>query len=104
MSMTEHNRGVELARKWLAETYGCNPIYTEVKLMSGEQPDVIGFLKNGKSVVVDWKESLSDFKAHLKKPHVQRPQDGAGNARWIACNPQVIKEDVIVHSDNTFGL
>ena len=59
---------VERAVQWLRRRYGCHIVLSEQACASGEVPDVIGWKRANRSVVVECKVSRADFLADAKKP------------------------------------
>jgi hypothetical protein len=77
-----HAALVELAVQWLRRCYHCGIILSEQSCASGEQPDVIGWKKKCRSVLVECKLSRSDFLADREKPFRRDPSLGMGSERF----------------------
>jgi hypothetical protein len=77
-----HAALVDLAVKWLRSCYGCGIILSEQSCASGEQPDVIGWKKKCRSVVVECKVSRADFLADQEKPFRRHPAIAMGAERF----------------------
>jgi hypothetical protein len=95
-----HGELVIAARKWLAKSwrngakYGhspCGVIITELTAATfgGEIPDAIGFIP-GKTILVECKTSLSDFRADKAKTFRQMPEMGLGSQRWYLAPTGII--------------
>jgi hypothetical protein len=87
-----HAELVELGREWLIRPYcttatyghyGCSVVLTELSAATscGEIPDVLGFCPN-KSILIECKASLSDFRADQKKPFRIVGDNALGLLRW----------------------
>ncbi|MGE0405904.1 MAG: hypothetical protein AB7O65_06365 [Candidatus Korobacteraceae bacterium] len=77
-----HTALVELAVSWLRSRYRCGIILSEQSCSSGEQPDVIGWKKKCRSVLVECKISRADFLADREKPFRCDPALGMGSERY----------------------
>lgn len=63
-----HRELCEIAERWLLGSQRCRVAIAEPNcIVTDEQPDAIGF-SGEKSVLVEAKTSLNDFRADLKKP------------------------------------
>ena len=60
MKIYTHDDLVELARRWLI-TRGCNVVITEMASNAGQEPDAIGWLGSGYSILIECKTSRADF-------------------------------------------
>lgn len=88
-----HRELCEIAERWLLGSQRCRVAIAEPNcIVTDEQPDAIGF-SGEKSVLVEAKTSLNDFRADLKKPFRICPQKGMGQARYYICEPGIITED-----------
>jgi Holliday junction resolvase len=87
-----HAELVELGRNWLIRPfyttapyghYGCSVVLTELSAATygAEIPDVLGFCPN-KSVLIECKASLADFRADQKKPFRIVGENALGLLRW----------------------
>lgn len=88
-----HRELCEIAERWLLGSQRCRVAIAEPNcIVTDEQPDAIGF-SGEKSVLVEAKTSLNDFRANLKKPFRVYPQKGMGQARYYICEPGIIIEN-----------
>ncbi|MDR2782552.1 MAG: hypothetical protein LBB48_01685 [Treponema sp.] len=87
-----HAELVELGRDWLIRPYcttapyghyGCSVVLTELSTATycNEIPDVLGFCPN-KSILIECKASLSDYRADQKKPFRMVSENALGLLRW----------------------
>lgn len=92
-----HDDLIQRGAKWLKN----NPtsalrmpiILTEFHSYASEIPDVIGF-SHYKSIVIECKISLQDFKSDLKKPHRQL-LNKLGKLRYYLCPENIIPIDLV---------
>jgi hypothetical protein len=77
-----HPQLVSLAEQWLRRRYRCGIVLSEQSCASGETPDVIGWKKSCRSVVIECKTSRADFFADQEKPFRKRPELGMGCERF----------------------
>ncbi len=63
-----HSALVELAVHWLRAKYGCGIVLSEQACCTGEIPDVIGWKRRCRSVLIECKVSRADFLADRNKP------------------------------------
>lgn len=104
-NLTHHNRGTGRCAEYLRSEYRCSPVITEAPVLSGkERVDAIGFPPRQPSVVIDWKESMQDARAHMKKEHVRLAQAGVGQLRFIACRQFVVEWEEIRDWPEWLGL
>jgi len=94
-----HAELCESACKWL-KRIGCRAIISEMSSAAQEEPDAIGW-KNGISILVECKTSLSDFRRDQYKFWRRSPKYGMGDWRFYMCEPEVIKKE---HITNDWGL
>lgn len=85
--MTEHDRLVQVASKWLCRT--CSIVITELVSSAFEAPDALGW-QGGRSMLVECKTSLSDFKSDAKKPFRTNPEMGLGVSRYFLTPPNLV--------------
>ena len=87
-----HPEGVALCERWLNDERDCRGrvLIEPQSRFTGEIVDAIGWKSPSDSIVVDWKCSEADARAHLEKPWVRNPEIGAGRWRYIACEPHVV--------------
>jgi hypothetical protein len=88
-----HAALVDLAVKWLRSHYRCTIILSEQSCASGEQPDVIGWKKKCRSVLVECKLSRADFLADRQKPWRLHPEMGMGSERFYLAPVGLILPD-----------
>jgi hypothetical protein len=88
-----HAALVELAVKWLRSRYRCGIILSEQSCASGEQPDVIGWKKKCRSVLVECKISRADFLADREKPFRRDPAQGMGSERFYMTPAGLIRPE-----------
>lgn len=88
-----HKELVEVAYKWVLKNGSCGVAFKELKTLSWEIPDVIGFGSGGHSVIVECKASRSDFLSDKNKPFRLNPQLGMGTHRFYCCPKDLIKVD-----------
>jgi hypothetical protein len=77
-----HAALVSAAALWLRGSRRHRVVLTEIGTASFEIPDVIGWLGNGFSTVVEIKVSRSDFAADRRKIFRRHPEFGMGYQRW----------------------
>lgn len=67
---------------------------------NGEHPDVIGWLADGSSIVLEAKTTRKDFKAEAsrveRKEFRREPELGMGNQRFYIAPPNVIAESELL--------
>ena len=102
-----HDELIKLGRDWLIKQYagmadyghsGCCVVITEISCNTwmGEQPDVLGFTNSkSRSILIECKTSLSDFKADKNKPFRVNPEFGMGSQRWYLAPFGIIPLDKI---------
>lgn len=89
----KHKDLVEVAYKWLLKNTSCGVAFKELKSLSWEIPDVIGFGSSGYSVIIECKASRADFLADKYKPFRSNPSLGMGSVRYYCCPKHLIKEE-----------
>lgn len=85
------------AVRWLRKSRNCGVVLSEMKTLTTEIPDAIGW-RNDRSFVVECKTSRADFLADSKKPHKIAGR-GVGNYRYFMCEEGVIRESDLVGRD-----
>lgn len=75
-----HNDLVEIAREWLTKT--CPVVITEMASNISEIPDAIGWA-GAKSIVIECKLSVADFKSHKRKIKARSIHKGMGQYQYI---------------------
>lgn len=88
-----HKELVEAAYKWVLKNTSCGIAFKELKTLSWEIPDVIGFGSCGHSAIVECKASRSDFLCDKNKPFRKTPQLGMGTYRYYCCPKGLIRID-----------
>jgi hypothetical protein len=88
-----HAALTEMAIKWLRSRYRCGIILSEQSCASGEQPDVIGWKKKCRSVLVECKISRGDFLADREKPFRRDPGQGMGSERYYMTPAGLVHPD-----------
>lgn len=86
-----HDELCERAARWLRNTKRCRIVLREVVSCAGEEPDAIGWLGTGQSILVECKVSRSDFRADQKK-HV-RAWGGIGAFRFYLTPGELVRAD-----------
>ena len=92
---------VELAVQWLRTRYRCGIILSEQACCSGETPDVIGWKKRCRSVVIECKVSRADFLADRQKPWRVNPDGALGCERFYLAPQGLVRPDEL---PNGWGL
>lgn len=82
-----HKQLVDIAYKWVLKNGSVGIAFKELKSLSDEIPDVIGF-GGWQSVLIECKISRSDFLSDKKKPHRSK---GMGDWRYYCCPKGLIK-------------
>ena len=85
-----HSELVTVAREWLRKTQKCSVVVSELKCMSIEQPDAIGWY-NLNTHLVECKTSRADFLRDKKKIFRHYLDGGMGDFRWYLTLPNIIK-------------
>lgn len=84
-----HSELVELSYRWLLKNGKVGFAFKELRSVSEETPDVIGF-DSWQSIMIECKVSRSDFFCDKNKPHRKK---GMGNWRFYSCPKGMIKKD-----------
>src|SRR5688572_7708258 len=92
-SRMTHSALVDLAVQWLRSRYRCGIVLSEQSCASGEQPDVIGWKRRCRSVVVECKMSRADFLADRHKPFRVDAAMGMGSERFYMVPAGLIGSD-----------
>lgn len=92
-----HQELVDRSVQWLKTNpkYKCRIVLSEVYTNIKETPDVIGFSKTGRSVLIECKASRSDFLSDKKKPFRKKASTGIGAERFYACPRGLIHESEV---------
>jgi hypothetical protein len=89
-----HDELVALAVRWLRNTNKCALVAAErTEWRSGENPDAIGWMPDGFSILVECKVSREDFLVDQRKPH--RIVGGMGRQRWYLTDLGVLRPDML---------
>jgi hypothetical protein len=91
MEILRHDDLVEIARKWLIDKRRCPLVFTELGDSVSEIPDAIGWYHT-KSIVIECKTSVSDFKADSRKDHRRL---GVGCERYYLTPQGILDPDAI---------
>ena len=91
MTLFTHAELVSRGARWLRNTYGCKTVLTENESYTGETPDVIGWKRTGRSILIECKTSRPDFLADAKKPFRVNPLIGLGAERYYMTNTGLLK-------------
>jgi hypothetical protein len=91
-----HTELVNRAEKWLKNTLHCRVVFTELVAytLSGETPDAIGWVHQ-RSILVECKCSLSDFRADQKKRSRQLNMPALGSWRFYLTPPDLLSKNII---------
>ena len=87
---------VQKASKWLRNKLNCRVALEELTALTltGEIPDVIGWVHE-RSILIEVKTSLSDFKADAKKIFRREPEIGLGHWRFYFSLPGIIPDELL---------
>ena len=86
-----HSDLVDIAYKWVLKNAHCGVAAKEIRCITMEQPDVIGFGSNGHSVMIEVKVSRADFLRDAKKLFRKHQWMGVGSYRAYCCPTGLIK-------------
>ena len=92
MTTLNHKQLVDIGYKYLSTKLRIKIIATEFVTAARETPDIIGW-KDGMSILIECKTSLSDFKRDKKK-YGARTGNKMGNARFYLC-PRSLASTII---------
>ncbi len=82
-----HSELVERGHEYLMKTIGCSFAFKELKTLSIEIPDIIGFMIGRPSTfLIECKTSRSDFLADMKKSFRRFPEMGVGDTDLSCVN------------------
>lgn len=84
-----HSNLVEIAYRWMLKNGGMTIAFKELKSMTEEIPDVVGF-NSWESMVIECKVSRADFLKDKKKPHRAK---GMGKWRFFICPDGLIRTE-----------
>lgn len=85
-----HKDLVEVAYRWILKNASCGVAFKELKTLSWEIPDVIGFGSSGHSAIIECKISRADFLCDKNKPFRINPALGMGSSRYYCCPKELI--------------
>ena len=86
-----HDDLVYRAARWLRNTQRCGVVVPELVSYANENPDVIGWRKQGmESILVECKATRRDFLADKKKMVRRQPDHGFGDLRYYFAVPGLI--------------
>ena len=88
---TQHDELCIRAEKYLLNTLRCGFAFHELRSMSDEEPDAIGWKDGIKTTLIECKTSRSDFQKDTKKHFRRNPELGMGVYRYMMCPPDLIK-------------
>lgn len=92
MSEWTHKKLVRRMALWLKNTKKMTVVISELTTRNSETPDVIGFVGNASSVLIECKLTRADFLADRKKWFRQHPEKGMGDRRYMAVLPDVVDD------------
>src|SRR4051812_9421330 len=84
-----HAELVSRAVHWLRHSQRCPAVAFQVCVMCWEQPDAIGWMCDGRSVLLECKATRGDFRRDQEKPH--RQLAGLGNRRFYFTPPGLVR-------------
>jgi hypothetical protein len=87
-----HAQLVKLAESWL-RSRRCHVVLSEQTASSGEVPDVIGWRRDCRSIVIECKISRADFYADQRKSVRLNAQLAMGSERYYFTPKQMIRSD-----------
>ena len=89
-----HDDLVFRATRWLRNTQRCGVVVPELVSYANENPDVVGWRKQGmESILVECKASRRDFLADKKKAVRQTAHRGMGDLRYYFTGVGVVRTD-----------
>jgi hypothetical protein len=88
-----HQQLVRLGVQWLRRNYRCGIVLSEQSCASGETPDVIGWKRKCRSVLIECKISRADFIADREKPFRKDPAVGMGCERFYLAPAGLVHPD-----------
>lgn len=92
-----HSELVNIAYNFMLKKFSVGIAYKEIKTISAECADVIGFGSHQHSVLFEIKVSRSDFLADKKKPFRINPEKGIGRYRFYVCPSGMINISDLPH-------
>lgn len=88
-----HAELVDRAVRWLKGAKRCRVVWTQATILTSEQPDAIGWVTGGWSILVECKASRADFFRDQNKWH--RRGVGMGNRRWYLTPAGLVKPEEV---------
>lgn len=86
-----HNELINISYRFMLSKFSCGIAFKEMKTISSECADVIGFGGHQHSVLFEIKVSRSDFLTDKKKTFRKYPERGIGRYRFYVCPEGMIK-------------
>lgn len=90
-----HAQLVAAARSWVKRIYGCPVVISELVSAAMETPDVIGFSGHGRSILVECKASVADFRADRHKSFRRHAATGMGDFRFFMTAPGLLRGQML---------
>lgn len=91
MALMTHEQLVVAGAKWIKRVWRAPVVATELVTSAMETCDVIGWNSHGRSIVLEAKTSIADFKADLKKPFRKFARAGVGDYRYFITEPGLLR-------------
>lgn len=88
-----HSQIIDIMQPFVLKRFSCGVAFKELKTLSSECADVIGFGGHTHSVLIEVKVSRSDFLADKNKSSRKHPERGIGRYRFYACPDELICKD-----------
>jgi hypothetical protein len=85
-----HKKLVNRMANWLKNSKRYTVVFSELTTRNNETPDVIGWVGNAFSTLIECKVSVSDFRADKKKVFRRAAELGMGDFRYFAAPLGVI--------------
>jgi hypothetical protein len=85
----QHSTLVAMGVRWLSRQ--CSVVLYEFATAADENPDVIGWIPDAGSVLIECKLNRSDFLRDATKTVRRNPVAGMGHRRYYLCPPDVIQ-------------
>ncbi len=91
-----HSELVLKATRWLKNTRRCGVVFTEKPSFQREIPDAIGWNGPRRSILIECKANLADFKADRKKKFRRKdPASGMGKHRYYLTPPGLLAVNML---------
>lgn len=90
-----HKQLVRRVAGWLrvSREFRSKVVLAELVTQADETPDVLGFISNGVSILIECKVSRADFKSDAMKSFRQFEDSGVGNYRYFAAPAGLLKPE-----------